>query len=436
MKTNLIAVASIVFAGALTMTSCSKDEKDKAKGCTDNSILVTNYDPLAEEDNGSCVYRYDLKAGEVVVEGNITSNTTWTADKVWILPSRVAVESGATLTIEAGTVIKGVEGTGANASALLIAQGAKLMANGTATSPIIFTSTSDDVTSGSITGTTMSATSNALWGGLIVLGKAPISVDGGSTAQIEGIPASDINGLYGGSDAADNSGSITYVSVRHGGANIGAGNEINGITFGGVGTGTTVHHIEVVGNQDDGVEFFGGSVNASDVIVMNAGDDAIDGDQAYSGTIDNFVVVCGSATDHAFEIDGAEGTSVAEMTVSNGTVVGSAEAELGQLRDSSMIHMEDILFVNFNDTTGGRGDFGFKDSGSETNFAEGRTTFSGLEVVENAAITWPLSKILKDGVDVHGSFVTLGTESVGADLTEFASTWSWAGSAATAALLP
>ena len=321
MKKKLNVIAFMVFAGAVTMTSCKKDE-DKAKGCTDNSILVTNYDPLAKEDNGSCVYRYALKAGEVAVEGNITSNTTWTADKVWILPSRISVEAGATLTIQAGTVIKGVEGTGANASALLIAQGAKLIANGTATSPIIFTSTSDDVTSGSINGTTMSATSNAYWGGLIILGKAPISVDGGSTAQIEGIPASDINGLYGGSDAADNSGSITYVSVRHGGANIGAGNEINGITFGGVGTGTTVHHIEVVGNQDDGVEFFGGTVNASDVIVMNAGDDAIDGDQAYSGTLDNFVVVCGSATDHAFEIDGAEGASVAEMTVSNGTVIG------------------------------------------------------------------------------------------------------------------
>ena len=431
MKKNLIAVASIVFAGALTMTSCNKDE-DKKQGCTDSSILVTNYDPTAEEDNGSCVYRYDLKAGEVAVEGNITSNTTWTADKVYVLPSRIAVESGATLTIEAGTVIKGVEGTGANASALVIAQGAKLMANGTASSPIIFTSTDDAITSGTVIGSSLDATVNGKWGGLIVLGKAPISADA-ATAQIEGIPASDVNGLYGGSDAADNSGSITYVSVRHGGANIGEGNEINGITFGGVGTGTTVHHIEVVGNQDDGVEFFGGTVNASDVIVMNAGDDAIDGDQAYAGTIDNFVVVCGDETDHAFEIDGAEGSFAEEMTVQNGTVIGSSAAELGQLRDSAMIHMNDIYFVAFNDTTGGRGDFGFKDSGSETNFAEGRTSFSGFEVAEAAAITWPLNKILKDGVDAHGSFVVKGSETVGADMAEFGS-WSWAGVAAAAAL--
>ncbi len=191
--------------------------------------------------------------------------------------------------------------------------------------------------------------------------------------------------------------------------------------------------IEVVGNQDDGVEFFGGSVNASNVIVMNVGDDAIDGDQAYSGTITNFAILCSDETDHAFEIDGAEGADVAEMTVKNGTVVGSANAELGQLRDSAMIHMENIFFLNFNDTTGGRGDFGFKDSGSETNFADGRTTFTNIEVAENASITWSLSKILKDGVDSHGTFVTVGTQTGGADISKFAN-WSWSSVALTAAL--
>ena len=429
MKKNFIAITSILFTGALTLTCCKKEPRP---GCNDESILVTNFDPMAEENDGSCIYTYNLKSGETLVERNITSNTTWTSDSVWVLPTRISVESGATLTIEAGTVIKGIPGTGANASSLLIAQGAKIMANGTSSEPIIFTSTDDEIVSGEIASPNLNESQNAKWGGLIILGKAPISADA-STAQIEGIPASDINGLYGGSDPADNSGKLEYVSVRHGGANIGEGNEINGITFGGVGTGTVVNYIEVVGNQDDGVEFFGGSVNASNVIVMNVGDDAIDGDQAYSGTITNFAILCSDETDHAFEIDGAEGADVAEMTVKNGTVVGSANAELGQLRDSAMIHMENIFFLNFNDTTGGRGDFGFKDSGSETNFADGRTTFTNIEIAENSLITWELSKILKDGVDAHGKFVTIGDETVGANLSEFEK-WSWAGVSLTAKL--
>ncbi len=425
MKIKFTAVATIAFAGLITFQSCKK------KGCMDDSILVTNYDPEAKVADESCVYSYTLKTGETVVESNITSDVTWTSDKVWVLPKRISVESGATLTIEAGTIIKGLPGTGANASSLLISQGAKIMANGTSSAPIIFTSTDDEIVSGEIASPNLNETQTAKWGGLIILGKAPISADA-STAQIEGIPASDVNGLYGGSDAADNSGKLEYVSVRHGGANIGEGNEINGITFGGVGSGTVVNYIEVIGNQDDGVEFFGGTVNASNIIVMNVGDDAIDGDQAYSGTISNLAILCGNETDHAFEIDGAEGVDVGTMTIIDGTVVGSASSELGQLRDSAMVHMENIFFLNFNDTTGGRGDFGFNDSGSETNFTEGRTTFSNIEV-ENTSITWELSKVLKDGVDTHGTFVTIGNQTVGADLSKFAD-WSWANIALTAAV--
>ena len=85
--------------------------------------------------------------------------------------------------------------------------------------------------------------------------------------QIEGIPASDANGLYGGNDATDNSGTITYVSIRHGGGEIGEGNEINGLTLAGVGSATTINNIEVVANVDDGIEFFGGTVNASNLLV-------------------------------------------------------------------------------------------------------------------------------------------------------------------------
>lgn len=419
MKKNLLSIASLVFIGAATMTSCTPPE-----GCTDNSPLIANFDSEAEEDDGSCILRYELGTNDSLVSSNITTNTTWTSDKVWILPSRIAVENGAILTIEAGTVIKGVPGTQQNASALVIAQGGKIMANGTSDDPIIFTSTDDNITSGTIVSPNLQASTNSKWGGLIVLGKAPISADA-AVAQIEGIPASDVNGRYGGSVANDNSGVLNYVSVRHGGTNIGEGNEINGITFGGVGSGTTVTNIEVVGNQDDGVEFFGGSVNATNVIVWGVGDDMIDTDQAYSGTIDNIALVCGDDTDHAFELDGAEGSTVATTVIKNATVMGNAKAEMGQLRDSAMVEMSNMFFFNF-DTADGRGDLSFQASASEFNFTQGVTTFENLEVgpMANLSTADDLKKVLKGGIDAHGTWVAAGAQTTGADLSVF-SGWSW-----------
>lgn len=260
----------------------------------------------------------------VVVSGEISSNTTWTADKVYELATKVYVTTGATLTIEPGTIIKGRAGTGSLATALVITRGSKLIANGTAAKPIIFTSIEDNIKPGEINST---LTKNDLgkWGGLIVLGNAPISAANGDTeTQIEGIPGDETFGRYGGSDAADNSGSIKYVSVRFGGAVIGDGNEINGITLGGVGNGTVIENVEIVANKDDGIEIFGGTVNVKNVIVAYQDDDAIDLDMNWSGTLENFYVIHGgSGTDEALEIDGPEGTThtTGLFTLKNGTCI-------------------------------------------------------------------------------------------------------------------
>src|SRR5690606_31742676 len=133
------------------------------------------------------------------VTGNITTSTTWETGKIYVLKSRIAVTNGATLTIQPGTIVKGEVGTGANATALIIARGAKLMAEGTASQPIIFTSIADEIQPGQIASPNMDPTMNGLWGGLLILGNAPISADA-QAVQIEGIPASDPNGLYGGTD--------------------------------------------------------------------------------------------------------------------------------------------------------------------------------------------------------------------------------------------
>ena len=312
---NLSKIGILTLAVAtITLGSCKK------KGCTDP--LANNYNEKAKKDDGTCAFDPVISETEERVSGTITSNTTWTSDMIYILGGKVVVDGGATLTIEAGTIIKGEEGAGTNASALIIARGSKITAVGTAVSPIIFTSTLDNIDIGQTSGTNLDENDRGKWGGLIVLGNAKVSTaDGDTEGQIEGIPATETYGTYGGSNNADNSGSLSYISIRHGGALIGAGNEINGLTLGGVGTGTTISNIEILGNVDDGIEFFGGSVNVSNVVVAYQGDDGIDIDQNYSGTVNNFIVVHGVDTDEALEIDGPEGSTytTGSFTISNGT---------------------------------------------------------------------------------------------------------------------
>ena len=361
---------------------------------------------------------------EVIISSNITANTTWSKDNTYILAGRIFVVDGVTLTIEAGTVIKGQAGSGANATALIVARGGKLMAEGTATSPIIFTSVADEISSGEIASPNLEPNFDGLWGGLIILGKAQASLKGDVTeANIEGIPPTELNGFYGGTDDADNSGVIKYVSVRHGGSNIGEGNEINGITFGGVGSGTVVDHIEVVANQDDGVEWFGGSVNVTNLVVWNVGDDAVDTDQAWSGSLNNFAIVCGDATDHALEIDGPEGSTNAGHTVKNGWIKGNAASELGNWRSNAQGAFENLYFFNFDaGMADGRGDFDLDDA-SAPNYGSS-LTFANLEITTDST---DLSKIFKDGTDANATKVSAPT-SAGADLTVFTN-WTWTASA-------
>ncbi|MEO9512474.1 MAG: hypothetical protein ABJN84_09630 [Flavobacteriaceae bacterium] len=324
----------------------------------------------------------DPQAGDIIeVSANITSDTTWESDFIYQLNGRIAVESGTTLTIEAGTLIKGSAGQGTNASVLLIARGATLNANGTAADPIVMTSTADNLAIGQTSSPNLTENDRGLWGGLIILGAAPISVaDNSGTAQIEGIPASDSNGNYGGDTADDNSGSITYVSVRHGGTNIGSGNEINGITLGGVGSGTVLNHLEVIANVDDGIEFFGGTADASNLIVWAQGDDAIDIDQAYSGTITNVVVVQGGVSDHAFEIDGPEGNLDGAFTLENVSLYGNENASNGEYADyrsGATGATNNIFATGFPASK----DVELDNNGVTTNYNDGLLTFSAWEII-------------------------------------------------------
>lgn len=365
-------------------------------------------------------------SNSVLVSSNISSNTTWETGKTYVLGGRISVTSGNTLTIQPGVVVKGEVGTGSNATALIIARGAKIDAQGTAASPIIFTTIADEIKPGEIASPNLEPNLSGLWGGLIILGNAKGSFAGDVTEiQIEGIPPSDTNGLYGGSDDADNSGTLKYVSIRHGGANIGEGNEINGLTLGAVGSGTVIENVEVIGNQDDGIEWFGGTVNVKNALVWNPGDDGMDTDQAWAGTLDNFIVIAGGETDHTLEIDGPEGSATAGHTLKNGSIKGNDVAELGDFRDGARGTFENIYFFGFADpaTTDGRGDLSLSGDKTMATFEGGSLKFMNLEATLAEGVT--LETVFKGGTVDFATAVAAGANTVGADKSVFAS-WTWA----------
>lgn len=425
-KKDGTTLLTVPFAGE---TSVTQQFSYTATAADAGKNLVFEF-TATDKDGSSATVQHVLTVGAeattIRVTSNITGKVTWTANKTYILGARVAVTNGAELTIEAGTVIKGEAGSGANATALLIARGGKIFANGTATQPIIFTSVADEIVSGQIASPNLEPNINGLWGGLLILGSAPGSFAGNvSEVQIEGIPPTDTNGLYGGNLPADNSGVIRFVSIRHGGALIGEGNEINGLTLGAVGSGTVIENVEVVGNQDDGIEWFGGTVNVKNAVVWNAGDDAIDTDQAWSGTLDNFIVLCGTETDHALEIDGPEGSFNAAHTVKNGTAKGSPSAEHGDYRAGSRGTFENIYFFGFPDPAAGglgRGDLSLSGDLTIANFASGVLVFNKLEVSSPAGVA--LTSVFRNGTHIHASEVALHANTIGATKSAFTG-WSW-----------
>ncbi|MBR9919463.1 MAG: carboxypeptidase regulatory-like domain-containing protein [Bacteroidetes bacterium] len=273
------------------------------------------------------------------------NDVMWTNDKTYVLDGFVFVNDGQSLTIQEGTVVQGKSGEGDDASALIIARGGTIMAEGTKDDPIVFTYEGDAGNS--------SAQLRGQWGGLIVLGKATLNSTPGETA-IEGLPTGEPRGLYGGSEDDDNSGVIRYVSIRHGGTNIGADNEINGLTLGGVGRGTTIEYVEIVANKDDGIEWFGGTVNAKYLISAFCADDALDYDEGYLGE-NQFVIVHQDAdvdaADRGGEHDGGTdpetGTPFATPVFFNVTSIGNPDSRTLTFRDNAGGEYHNSIFVNY-----------------------------------------------------------------------------------------
>jgi hypothetical protein len=262
---------------------------------------------------------------EVVVSGNITANTTWTADKTYILQGFVYVKNCATLTIQPGTVIQGDKGS---KGALIVTRCSKIIADGTKDLPIVFTTNDPEPSYGS-------------WGGIIILGNGTTntSFQGQSgCGEIEGgVNNAAGDGLYGGgcgggtANAADNSGTLRYVRIEYPGIAFQPNNEINGLTLGGVGSGTTIDYVQVSYSGDDAYEWFGGSVNAKHLIAYRALDDDFDCDFGFNGNVQHAISVrdpgiADVSASNGFEIDnnasGSGATPKTRPTFSNVTICG------------------------------------------------------------------------------------------------------------------
>lgn len=244
-----------LMATVLTFTACSSDSDGDGNG---------NGNGGNEGGTGSSIV-----VGDNILSGSLTGEQTLEA-KEYILNGTVVIEDGGRLNIPAGTTIKAREGF---SSYLLVAQGGKLYAEGTATNPVVFTANTTSPTSG-------------YWGGIIINGRAPIS---GTNADMSdtGLTEIDNNYRYGGSNANDNSGVLSYVQILYAGARSTADIEHNGLTLNGVGNGTTIENLYILESADDAIEFFGGTVNVTNLLAVNPDDDMFDFTQGYSGTLKN-----------------------------------------------------------------------------------------------------------------------------------------------------
>jgi len=260
------------------------------------------------------------------LSGDITADTTLTADKVWVIDGLVAVKNNAVLTIEPGTTVVGKTGTGASTSYMVIDKGSKINAAGTVAEPIIFTSEI------AYDGGTAAV---GQWGGLTLIGKA------GNTQ----VTAYEVNEAFtaDSTDMADNSGVLTYVSILNSGITMEVDKEINGLSMVGVGSGTTVDHITVAKSDDDCIELWGGTVNLSNINLSECTDDHFDIDDGFSGTVTDLTIVATNGN------AGIEMSGTTDATFDGVNITMNASAKEGAIyfkKDGIGGHFKNTVITN------------------------------------------------------------------------------------------
>ncbi|MCC4211558.1 multidrug transporter [Leeuwenhoekiella parthenopeia] len=389
MKTNYLF--SSLLAAAILFASCEAD---------DTADIVINVD-----GNGGTqtpVVGTELK-------GTYTSDLTLTAGQDYTLTDALIMARNTKLTIPAGTTIRATNGANVY---IAISQGAEIDAQGTANSPIILTSAAATPAAGD-------------WGGLILLGRAPINSTSGSatsTSEIGALP-------YGGGDASDYSGVIKYVRVEYSGGAADGQSENNGFSFYGVGNGTVVDHIQAFKGKDDGVEFFGGTVNVSFISVIDAEDDSVDWTEGYSGTLNNIYIQHGAAHDKGIEADGyntdignnSNPVYFSAPNVRNLTIIGQGntpDTEAVRLRAGTQGIFTNVLIDGFEE--------GFDLDGDKGNSPTGQGVLDDELQVTDVLFTNVTTKMKNDTTFEFtiGDFITGDGDGTGTDYASWRTGWT------------
>lgn len=397
-KRNLfLALSATVLA--LVFNSCASDDT------ADITII--------EGDNGSqTVQGIEIPAATYTTDLVLDANTDYTIN------GPVIMAEGATLRIGEGAVIRS-SASGANVY-VAISQGAQIIANGTATNPIVFTSGSANPAAGQ-------------WGGLIVLGRAPLnSVTGNATAT------SEIGSLsYGGDNPTDNSGVIRYVRVEYSGGAADGSSENNGFSFYGVGSGTTVDFIQAFEGADDGIEFFGGTVNVNHLVITNCQDDSIDWTEGYTGTITDAYVAHGADHDKGIEGDGFN-TDIGNLsdpifwsrpTISNLTIKGLGSGtnnEAIRLRAGTQGILTNVLLEGFAEGFDLDGTAGANTSESSNPNQTGTGVIEGVLSATNVTFTDVTVQFKNDTGDTFATedFLTGVGQGTGTNFASWGTGWT------------
>ncbi|WP_417874153.1 multidrug transporter [Xanthomarina gelatinilytica] len=392
MKNNLILGLAIIS----TLFSCTTD---------DTADIVINDNSVINNNGGG---NTPTDGCEAIPAAVFNSNLVLEANKCYTISGPVIMASGTNLIINEGVTIE-AEASGADVY-IAISQGAKIIANGTASNPIVMTSGAANPAAGD-------------WGGLIILGRAPInSVTGSatSTSEIASLP-------FGGTNAADDSGTIRYVRVEYSGGAADGQSENNGFSFYGVGNSTIVEYIQAFEGKDDGVEFFGGTVNASYVSVVNAQDDSIDWTEGYTGTITNAYVKHGADHDKGIEADGynTDFSNAAgyfsKPTVNNLTIIGNGSTtgnEAIRLRAGTQGIFNNIYIEGFEEAFDLDGDAGDNPTGAGV--------LSGDLYVVDATFVDVIEKMQNDTGETftEADFISGDGNGTGTDYATWGASWT------------